>query len=665
MRCFRYMPVSAFCRRAMLLWVFGFSMLAVKAQVPFICQDQFFITLLRNDFSSLDEVVIDARTLNVTFQTINTRLRFQVNSAGYRSVDNLIYCLDPINRNLIQIDATGNARNLANLPIRRDLAYFAGDVTPDGRFLVLIGTLIVNNVEFATELVKVNLEDPSYPIETVGMNSVVHILDIAFQPRTGDLYGYDSNARRLVRIDINTGAVQTPFASNTAPATTGSLFFDAYERLFAYGSLTPQGNQNTLYEIDITTGVARQRTTGPQAVSSDGCSCPYTVRLSKSVTPKISPACSEVEYTLTLVNSSRRPQLNLRLVDALPPGFTFVSMLPNSLGGTLRTRPGDPVFNLEGFDLPGGTTEVKIVVNTGAVRPGVYANQAVLFNLPRGLGSTRVSDNLETLVEDDSTKITIVGLPFRTLNTQAAICNEASNVQLNAQPFTNNLVGGVRYRWADGSTNATFSAPTPGNYTVQLLYGCDTARLIFEVQRTNIDVTLRQDQFAIGLGDSVDLRSTVRNSGRITRYQWRDPQPGSLRCTNCPNPVGRPFNDLTYTLVVENELLCRDSVTAKVTVDRTKSIYFPNVFKPESGEANGFFYPSGPNFASIGQLQVFSRWGELMFEARDAALNSPVNGWDGTYRGRQMQPGVYVWRAEIVLVDGLKFEYFGDVTLIR
>lgn len=645
--------------------VLGWS-LAATAQVPFTCQDQFFITLLRNEVSSLSEVIIDPRTTNVVFQSINPSLRFQVNSAGYRSVDNFIYCIDPNERSLIRIDATGSAQRLAYLPLNRTLAFFAGDVSPDGKYLVVIGTANLQaGIEVATELVKVDLEDPAFGVTTVAMNSLVQILDIAFHPRTGDLYGYDSNGRRLVRIDANTGAVQTPFPSITAPAITGTLFFDAYERLFAYGSTNPLTNQNTLYEIDINTGRSKQLTSGPAAVSSDGCSCPYTVKLSKSVTPDTTTNCTDIEYTFRLVNTSRRPQLKLRLEDALPRGFSFVRVQSNPLNGILRSRAGDATFRLDSFDLPSGQHEIKIVVNTGRVRPGIYANQAVLYNLPRSLGSTRVSDDLRTLVEDDSTRVTIMSLPFVARQTSATLCNNAASVLLNAQPYADQLKGTVHFRWGEGANTPTFKASAPGDYTVQLIYGCDTARVTYTVGRSSIDVSLAKDEFAIRLGDSLQLQSKVTNSDRQTRYQWIDPQAGSLRCLNCTNPWARPFNDLRYALIVENEYGCRDSAFAKVTVDRSKSVYFPNVFKPDSGTDNAFFYPSGPNFASIARLSIYSRWGEQMFEARDIPLSSPQNGWNGQYRDRPAQPGVYVWTAEIVLLDGTRFQYEGDVTLVR
>jgi hypothetical protein len=40
-------------------------------------------------------------------------------------------------------------------------------------------------------------------------------------------------------------------------------------------------------------------------------------------------------------------------------------------------------------------------------------------------------------------------------------------------------------------------------------------------------------------------------------------------------------------------------------------------------------------------------------------------GWDGTLRGRSLNPGVFVWVAEIEFVDGEVEVFRGDVLILR
>lgn len=654
-------------RRFFLMVLCAAALGEAKAQRPFVCEDQFFQTLSDSVFAQLNEVVIDPSTNNVVFKSINARLPFPINAAGYRSTDNFIYCVNPRNNDLVRLDANGTPRVLANLPLNPNLAYLAGDISPDGRYLVMIGRgTLANGTSVSVDIARVDLESPTYATTLTRLDpTTAQILDIAFHPVTDVLYGYDSNFRRLVRIDLTNARVVTSFGTTPAPFIAGSLFFDAFGNLFAYGSPNSNSDQNTLYSIDPSTGQATPLTTGTPAASSDGCSCPYTIRLSKSVNPASAPTCFPVEYSFTLVNTSRRTVNDLHLLDDLPKDFVFVSVKSNPLGGILDSKAGDGSFSLRDIDLPAGKHEITIVVRTGNVPTGVYKNQARLLGLPESLGQTRVSDNLATLVADDSTALTVLRPAFDTLRPRTAICNGAASLSLDARPFASQAGLPVTYLWPDGSQAPTFNVSAGGNYPVKLIAGCDTALVIFDVLASNIDVALVRDTFTIPLGDSIFLEANVRNTGVQTLLQWTDPFAGSVRTPTRASTWAVPTNDGQYTILASNEWGCRDSVTASVRVLKDFRVYFPNVFKPESDSENAFFFGSGPASAMLKTLAVFSRWGDKMFERRDLPLNTPAVGWDGTRDGREALPGVYVWMAELIFLDGTTATVAGDVTLLR
>ncbi len=638
------------------------------AQKPFTCEDQFFLTLSSNP-TSLNEVLIDPQTNVVVFKNLNANIPFNINAAGFRIIDNLIYCLNPILGTLIRIDANGQAQTLANLPLNLNISYFAGDVTPDGKYLVVIGTgYPIGGLAQIAEIVLIDLELPGYPITTISVNRVGQIFDIAYHPVTGELYGYDSFVQRLVRIDPLNGAFFYDYPASGVPFNSGSLFFDAYGRLFAYGSPTPTTDQNQLYQIDPVTGVSKLLFNGPPAVASDGCSCPYTIILNKTVSANQIFPCTDVEYTFEIVNTSNRPHEGIRLEDQLPPGFTFVKVVSNPVGGNVTSQPGDSFFAIEDMDLSNGKFEIKILVNTGPAAPGIYRNQAVLYNLPAALGGKRVSDNPATPIKDDSTMLIIRELAFDSIFLKKALCEGVEVVSLDASSYGASIGSVLKYTWQDGSTGPVFDVTTPGNYWAMLTAGCDTAYVFYEVVYSSISLELLQNEGpgSLQLGDSLYLRSEVINTSDQTFYQWMDPQPGSVRCLTCPETWVRPFNDITYTLRVENELGCFDSATVQLTVAKNKRVYFPNVFNPDAENVeNTFFYPSGDRFTRISNLAVFSRWGEKIFEAMDVGVNDMNAGWDGTHRGQPMLPGVYVWVATIAFLDGESVTYSGDVTLVR
>jgi uncharacterized repeat protein (TIGR01451 family) len=382
---------------------------SLLAQVPFTCEDQFFLTLSAST-PSLNEVIIDPQTKNTVFRTIRANIGVDINAIGFRVTDNYIYGINPITRDLLRVDATGNVTLMGNLALNAFNSYFAGDVSPDGRYLVLLGsTNISTGTTITTDIVKVDLNSPGFPISSVAVNQPSMIFDIAFHPTTGQLYGYDGAGTRLVTIDPDQGTLNFPFPSNGAPVITGSLFFDAYGNLFAYGSNSIFTDQNSLYFINTTNGTSRLIATGAIAEASDGCSCPYTIELSKTVEPRQALTCQEVDYTFTITNTSRRPHTDIILDDELPNGFTFVSVISNPVGGTLVSAPGDSRFRLEQIDLQEGEFEIVIRVSTGTAPPGIYHNQARLLNIPASLGTVRRSDDLNTIILDDSTAVEILG----------------------------------------------------------------------------------------------------------------------------------------------------------------------------------------------------------------------------------------------------------------
>jgi gliding motility-associated-like protein len=62
---------------------------------------------------------------------------------------------------------------------------------------------------------------------------------------------------------------------------------------------------------------------------------------------------------------------------------------------------------------------------------------------------------------------------------------------------------------------------------------------------------------------------------------------------------------------------------------------------------------------------VYDRWGELVYESGEFEVNSEANGWDGSYRGKPLMPGVYIWQVIVTYPDGREEALEGQTTLIR
>ena len=107
-----------------------------------------------------------------------------------------------------------------------------------------------------------------------------------------------------------------------------------------------------------------------------------------------------------------------------------------------------------------------------------------------------------------------------------------------------------------------------------------------------------------------------------------------------------------------------------IDVDKNRNVFIPNVFSPNGDGSNDVFKPFiGAGVESVNSFKVFDRWGEIVYERPNDAppLNndSSIDGWDGTFNGRRMNPGVFVYLIEVAFVDGLTLLYRGDVTILQ
>jgi len=134
------------------------------------------------------------------------------------------------------------------------------------------------------------------------------------------------------------------------------------------------------------------------------------------------------------------------------------------------------------------------------------------------------------------------------------------------------------------------------------------------------------------------------------------------------NPTAMPFKTTEYTVTIITPEGCQSVARTTIKVDREVDIYVPNVIWPEEpdGDNTTFqIFGRDESVANIHKLQIFDRWGTLLFENKDFSPNDLSSGWDGTFKGEPVNPAVFVWWAEVDLIDGRKLLLKGDVTVIR
>jgi gliding motility-associated-like protein len=88
-------------------------------------------------------------------------------------------------------------------------------------------------------------------------------------------------------------------------------------------------------------------------------------------------------------------------------------------------------------------------------------------------------------------------------------------------------------------------------------------------------------------------------------------------------------------------------------------VNIPNAFTPNGDGVNDIFFITGWEIREA-TIWVFDRWGTKLFET-----GSMSEGWDGTFRGQQMQPGVYAYMVRVTYLTGRRELFKGSLTLLR
>lgn len=228
-----------------------------------------------------------------------------------------------------------------------------------------------------------------------------------------------------------------------------------------------------------------------------------------------------------------------------------------------------------------------------------------------------------------------------------------------------------RYRLGQASWQgaADFEGLAPGTYSVQVedANGClrELQGLLVGAGEVVV-VDAGQDREVIP-GAMVDL-SAVCTPPAVS-WQWTASDP--LACAACPLTALGPVSvaqQVQVTAVTAEGCLGQDAlrITLAVVPGDTVDLYIPNGFSPNGDGINDIFsvYANTPEVV-VRNLAVYDRWGNALFASRDLPVNDPSRGWDGSFRGKVMDPGVYVYVIEAEWPDGSLRLFKGDVTLVR
>ncbi len=253
-------------------------------------------------------------------------------------------------------------------------------------------------------------------------------------------------------------------------------------------------------------------------------------------------------------------------------------------------------------------------------------------------------DTLDTYLGCDSiivTNLTVNPLPSPDLGKDRGICI-GDTLTLDPGIFSD-------YLWQDGSTSAYFRTQSVGVYavTVSNVYGCIASDTMSVLGIDALPANFLPSDTTLCRGNILK----VQVPGYID-YNWNT---GDKRW----------FLDITttgaYRLEVTDRNGCTGIDSVNVVFDNNCIIIqIPNAFTPDNNGKNDVFMPFMPAPLPDYHMQVYNRWGQLVYETRDTK-----KGWDGDYHSKDQPSGTYVYAITFKDFDGKYVKKSGTVLLVR
>ncbi len=195
-----------------------------------------------------------------------------------------------------------------------------------------------------------------------------------------------------------------------------------------------------------------------------------------------------------------------------------------------------------------------------------------------------------------------------------------------------------------------------GLYDVQLIvtnqYGSDTIIKYSFIRIESVPTAFVGPDTAMYWGSSYQL-----NAGGGVTYSW-SPALG-LDSTTSPNPIASPLETTVYVVTISDGFGCFTTRQVVVTILHNNDYFVPTAFSPNGDGRNDYLFLRGNNLYGI-RFTIYDRWGEKVFETTNQSV-----GWDGTYKGKDLNPGVFTYVFTINFDDESSVSKTGSVTLIR
>ncbi len=196
-----------------------------------------------------------------------------------------------------------------------------------------------------------------------------------------------------------------------------------------------------------------------------------------------------------------------------------------------------------------------------------------------------------------------------------------------------------------------------GEYDIQLT----VTNVIGETSSTINSVTVFESPTVDAVADTViDVggQAALLASGSLPgTYTWVPDD--YVDCETCQFTSASPPSDYVYIVTLADVNGCKGTDSVRVFVNFIEAIGVADAFTPNGDGQNDILFVQGYGLESVA-FSVYNKYGEQVFESK-----TQVIGWDGKFKGRDQNPGVFTWVLEYQFVNGKSGLLKGNTTLLR
>lgn len=311
----------------------------------------------------------------------------------------------------------------------------------------------------------------------------------------------------------------------------------------------------------------------------------------------------------------------------------------------------------------------------------------------------------------DTINIAAINLPSNFLGSDTILCPNTSYL------LQSSLTGTYSYLWSTGETTSNISVSQPGLYWLKVSNGNCFAIDSINVQWENLNLLPVLSNYFICGFEEIEIDAA---SNQVTAYLWNTGSTLSSIVINTPGSywVDRYVNNcivrsnvlvqnsensnLTFTI---NECSGNSIVIGGIKSDAISynwnngkstptivvnssgnyvlsylnncgvstetylidfkncycNLFVPNTFTPDEDEFNQEFFIKSDCVFSEFHLEIYNRWGEIVFESFDE-----IAFWDGYYGYEKAPDGVYTYKVQYRhTFSNDEFKLTGHINLIR